>query len=177
VAARRLLPIAVATAALAVAAERGVWIDVPFVEQSPKGCGPAAARMLLGYWADQGYASAEAEIGAVRDELYSAEADGTLGSALEAFFERAGFRTFVIEGRWEDFETHLAAGRPLLVCYRPRAGQRLLHYAVAVGLDPVEDVVLLNDPARKKLAKVDRERFLRGWEAAGNWTLLAVPRP
>lgn len=173
---------AVAAAVLAAlslaASERGVWIDVPFVEQTPNGCGPAAAAMLLGYWADQGFAAAKAEteLESIHDALYSAEAAGTLGSALERFFREAGFRTFVIEGRWQDVEEHLAAGRPLLVCYRPRAGQRRLHYAVVAGFDPVEDVVLLNDPARKKLSKTDRARFLRGWETTGNWTLLAVPR-
>ena len=134
--------------------------------------------MLLRYWSGQGYATAEAEaeLETLHEALYSAEAQGTLGSAIESFFREAGFRTFVVEGRWSDVEEHLAAGRPLLVCFRPRAGQQRLHYALLVGFDPAEDVVLLNDPARKKLSKTDRKRFLRGWKATRNWTLLAVPR-
>ena len=48
--------------------------------------------------------------------------------------------------------------------------------ALAVGLDTETDTVLLNDPARKKLARYDREEFLESWAATDNWTLLAVPR-
>jgi len=94
---------------------------------------------------------------------------------LAEFLEESGFRALTFEGRYEDLREHLAKGRPLVVCLKPR-GQSRLHFALAVGLAPAEDVVLLNDPARKKLSKMDRAEFLASWRGAAGWTLLAVPR-
>jgi len=36
---------------------------------------------------------------------------------------------------------------------------------------------MVNDPARRKLIKVDRQSFEKEWAAAQYWTLLAVPQP
>jgi hypothetical protein len=33
----------------------------------------------------------------------------------------------------------------------------------------------VNDPAERKLLKVDYSRFEQDWKAAGHWTLLVVP--
>jgi ABC-type bacteriocin/lantibiotic exporter with double-glycine peptidase domain len=133
--------------------------------------------MLLRYWSAQGAAleGADASLESLHERLYSAEERGALGSELARLLEQAGLRTFTFEGRYADLEEHLAKGRPLVVCLKPR-GQSRLHFALAVGIDPGEDVVLLNDPARRKLSKMDRAEFLESWSGAGNWTLLATPR-
>ena len=167
---------ALAASAL-LAAGRGVWIDVPFVPQTRNACGAASAAMLLRYWSQQGAAleGADASLEQLHQRLYSAEERGALGSELAALLEEAGLRTFTFEGRYEDLSEHLSEGRPLVVCLKPR-GQSRLHFALAVGLDSAEDVVLLNDPARRKLAKMDRKEFLASWAGAGNWTLLAAPQ-
>jgi uncharacterized protein YvpB len=44
------------------------------------------------------------------------------------------------------------------------------------GLDWQPELVLLNDPAQRKLIKLDRKSFEKSWHAAGNWTLLALPK-
>ncbi len=171
-----------ATAALlalgaALAATPGVWIDVPFVRQTGRACGAATASMVLRYWAAKGFEvrHADASLEALNDKLYSREEKGTLGSELESFLQQSGLRTFVFRGEEADLAKHLARGRPLIVCLDPPHGGSL-HYAVAVGLDPAGDAVLLNDPARRKLARYDRREFLESWGATNNWTLLAVPR-
>jgi predicted double-glycine peptidase len=175
--ARGSLAAAAALAGALFAGEAGVWIDAPFVEQTRNACGAANAAMLLRYWSAQGARldGADASLEALHERLYSAEQRGTLGSELAKLLEESGLRTFVFEGRYEDLEEHLAKGRPLVVCLKPR-GQSRLHFALAVGLDPGADVVLLNDPARRKLSRVDRAGFLESWRAAGSWTLLAIPR-
>jgi ABC-type bacteriocin/lantibiotic exporter with double-glycine peptidase domain len=162
---------------LAFATERGVWIDVPFVEQTRNACGAANAAMLLRYWSAQGAQLTDADVSleALHERLYSAELRGALGSELAKLLEEAGLRTFAFAGRYGDLKEHLAKGRPLVVCLKPR-GQSRLHFALAVGLAPAENVVLLNDPARRKLSKMDRAEFLESWEGAAHWTLLAVPR-
>jgi predicted double-glycine peptidase len=91
---------------------------------------------------------------------------------MERYFEQSGFRAFVFKGEWADLGHHLARGRPLIVALRePRSD----HYVVLTGLDGRE-VVLVNDPAQRKLLKVDRASFERAWKGTGNWTLMAVPR-
>jgi len=64
-------------------------------------------------------------------------------------------------------------GRPLIVALK--RGQGNLHYLVVTGLDWQQDLVLKHDPAVRKLLKQHRADFEREWNAAGNWTLLAVP--
>ena len=175
---RRLSVVSLLLAAvLSAAGSAGLWIDVPFVHQTGRACGAANAAMLLRYWADKGFPlkGADAELADLHQRLYSKEERGTTGQSLQALLEDAGLLTFIFRGEYADLEKHLAAGRPLIVCVDPPRGGTL-HYALAVGLDPETDTVLLNDPARKKLARYDRKEFLESWAATGNWTLLAVPR-
>lgn len=172
-----LIPVVLLAAAMTAAAASRLWIDAPFVAQTDRACGAANASMLLRYWAGKGFPvkGAEARIGVLHERLYSREENGTTGQALQSLLEDSGLRTFVFRGRYADLEKHLAAGRPLIVCIDPPVGGTL-HYALVVGLDAATDSVLLNDPARKKLASYDRTEFLDAWTATDNWTLLGVPR-
>jgi hypothetical protein len=45
-----------------------------------------------------------------------------------------------------------------------------------VGVDPEQNLVLLNDAAQRKLLKQDRASFEKQWSAVGFWTLLALPK-
>jgi predicted double-glycine peptidase len=152
-----------------------VSVDVPFVRQEKNGCGPASLAMLVQYWMRQD-ASIRAEDGdaaSIYRELYSAEAKGVYASAMTRYLEQRGFQTYVFQGELEDLRHHLSKGRPLVVCLN-QGGHDTLHYVVVAGVEG--DFVAINDPADRKLRKVDRRSFLRSWAAAGNWTLLAVPR-
>ena len=92
---------------------------------------------------------------------------------MERYFRAKGFRTFTIRGEWEDLEQHLGKGRPLIVALKPTSGAAL-HYLVVAGLGP--EVVMINDPAQRKLLRQDRASFEQEWSAAGKWTLLALPQ-
>ena len=94
---------------------------------------------------------------------------------MEKYFKEKGFRTFTIRGEWEDLRQHLDKGRPLIVALQPAHGASL-HYVVVAGLDQEQGIVMLNDPAQRKLLKQDRPSFEREWSAAGKWTLLALPQ-
>lgn len=167
-----LIPVGAAIAA----ASAGVWLDVPFVKQDKNGCGPASIAMVIEYWDHHGnpIAGDEAQPAAIERVVYSREAKGALGSSMKRYFEQAGFRAFLFRGEWSDLGEHLAKGRPLIVCLR-RA--RSSHYVVVSGLDDRQGVVLVNDPARRKLLKLERAGFEKDWNAADNWTLLALPGP
>jgi predicted double-glycine peptidase len=160
----------------ALAESGALWLDVPFVKQEKNGCGAASIAMLMRYWAQHGWAepAREADPRQIQQALYSRTEHGVRGTDVERYIRQNGFRTFVFKGEWPDLDAHLAKGRPLMVCLDwSRRGPS--HYVVVAGVDPAAHLVLVNDPARRKLLKMERSEFERAWSAAGNWTLLAVP--
>ena len=156
-----------------LSASDAVWLDVPFVKQPTEGCGAASIAMVMQYWAMQSGRSPDADAVTIQRALYSRDAHGIYASAMETYLQQNGFGTFVLSGTWADLQHHLAKGRPLIVAIKP-SGEKALHYVVVAGID--SDVLLLNDPARRKLLKYARSDFEREWKATSNWTLLAIPR-
>jgi len=151
----------------------GVWLDVPFIRQENNGCGAASAAMVMRYWQRQQGQPETAGAEDIQRALYSSRARGIFASDLERYLRQHGFRTFAVKGEWQDLKHHLEKGRPLIVALK--RGQGNLHYLVVTGLDWQQDLVLKHDPAVRKLLKQHRADFEREWNAAGNWTLLAVP--
>ena len=131
--------------------------------------------MVMQYWlAKQGKpAGASADAIVIQRSLYSHEGHGIYASQMERYFRQQGFQTFAFAGQWPDLQQHLAKGRPLIVALK--SGSEALHYVVVAGLDSTEGVIMLNDPARRKLFPQDRASFERQWTLAHNWTLLALP--
>lgn len=153
-----------------------LWLDVPFVPQPKDGCGAASIAMVMQYWErHQGRpAQPEAEAAEIYRAVYSAPAHGTYTSAMELYFQQHGYRTFAYAGDLADLQHQLAQGRPLIAALKPDSGPSL-HYVVVAGLDQPQQLVIVNDPAQRKLLKVDQLQFERDWKAAGHWVLLAVP--
>ena len=162
---------------LFLAQSPGIWLDVPFFKQEKDGCGAAAIAMVMQYWNQKQPGTPVAvDPAQIQKTLYSRKAHGIYASDLEWYFEEHGFRTFAIKATWDDFQHHLAKGRPLIVALKPITGQTSLHYVVVVGVDPDENTVAVNDPAQKKLLKMERPAFEKEWNAVQRWTLLALPK-
>jgi len=163
---------------LAAAGLPSVWLDVPFVKQETDGCGAASIAMVMQYWQlRQGqHSNSNAEYGPIQHSLYSRAAHGIYASAMERYLQQNGFAAYPFSGDMNVLTHHLEMGRPLIVALNP--GSRLpLHYVVVAGLDQDNRLVLVNDPAQRKLLKEDYATFEQQWNAAGHWTLLAVPAP
>jgi ABC-type bacteriocin/lantibiotic exporter with double-glycine peptidase domain len=175
--ARVLAAIACLTAVLAASDSPGVWLDVPFVKQEKEGCGAASIAMVMQFWRyKQGQAIAgDADAVYIQKALYSNQGHGIYASDLERYFQQRGFRTFAFRGEWDDLKQHLEKGRPLIVALQPR-NRAPLHYVVVTGLDWDHQIVMVNDPAQRKLLKQDQSSFEREWSSAGKWTLLALPQ-
>ena len=152
----------------------GVWLDVPFVRQEKNGCGAASVAMVMRYWQHQQGKQLAADPDDIQHALYSRVAQGIYASDMKRYFDQRGYRTFAFAGAWADLKEHLDKGRPLIVALKPPRSR--LHYVVVAGLDWQQDVIFKNDPAERKLLKQGRSDFEKEWKAAGNWTLLAVPR-
>lgn len=163
-------------ACLWAAETSGIWLDVPFVRQEKDGCGSASIAMVMQYWLRQQGRAADERADAVHIQraLYAAGARGIYASDLERYLQAQGFRTFAFPGKWTDLRQHLEKGRPLIVALKPGGGASL-HYVVVAGLDWEHDLVMVNDPAERKLLKQERAEFERRWQSAGHWMLLAVP--
>jgi ABC-type bacteriocin/lantibiotic exporter with double-glycine peptidase domain len=164
---------------LAASGPSGIWLNVPFVRQDKDGCGAASIAMVMQYWMrQQGRPlGANSDAARIQRTLYSGQGRGIYASDVESYLQKQGFRTFVFRGEWADLKQHLAKGRPLIVALKPGGGDTPLHYVVVAGIDWEESLVLINDPAQRKLLKQDRASFEREWSAAGKWTLLALPAP
>lgn len=161
---------------LLAAGAPGVWLDVPFVRQEKNGCGAASVAMVMQYWfQQQGRASDVADPALIQRTLYSRDAQGIYASGIEQYLQLHGFRTFAFHGDWENLKQHLEKGRPLIVALRP-GSQTPLHYVVVTGLDWQQGLVMVNDPAARKLLKEERSKFEAEWKATANWALLAVPQ-
>ncbi len=176
---RRALPAAFVLScvgALAAAEAPSPWLDVPFVRQEKDGCGAASIAMVMQYWQRrQGLpATPSAEYDRIQQALLSRAARGIRASAMTRYLQRNGYSTFAFAGSLDDLKEHLEKGRPLIVALQPGARQPL-HFAVVAGIDEEDKIVLLNDPAQRKLLKQDYASFDLEWKAAMRWTLLAVP--
>jgi hypothetical protein len=166
-----------------------LWIDVPYVHQTQEACGDAALAMVIGYWAEQQglagglidgtpaqreQAVAERDVPIIRRDLPPGR-HGISAHAMQKYLDDHGFVTFALQGTWNDLEKEIGKGRPLIVATRPR-GDPQLHYMVIAGVDPVRSLVMMNDPAERKLLTEERAEFEKDWSATHNWLLLAVPQ-
>ncbi len=158
-------------------ASAGVWLDVPFVEQSQDGCGSAAISMILQYWNAHGMQIGAPRVGAaaIQRRLYSRKARGIFSSDMQSYLKASGFLVFALAGSWIDLEENLKQGRPLIVSIQPGSASAPLHYVVVTGIDWQRDAVFIHDPARGKLLRVERADFEKQWRSNRNWMLLAVP--
>jgi predicted double-glycine peptidase len=155
----------------------GVWLEVPYVKQTEDGCGSASVAMVLQYWSAHGapVAAGRADAAAIQKLLFSRKAHGIFASDMRRYLRESGFREFALRGEWSDLRQHLEQGRPLIISLQPGSAKVPLHYVVVIGLDWEREAVFVNDPARGKLLRIERQKFEKEWQAAQNWMLLAVP--
>ncbi len=165
-------------AASLFAQKTGIWIDVPYIKQSPEGCGAASLAMVMQYWeAKSGRTTQQSSTPAcIFEQLHSPKSHGIYASAMESYLKEHGFESFAFPGTWDDIGKHLGKGRPLIVAIKPSDSGKSLHYVVVAGVDSEAGLVMFNDPAGRKLTKLDRRTFEKEWEASGKWTLLALPQ-
>ncbi len=153
-----------------------IWLDVPFVRQPRDGCGAASISMVVAYWNHRASADLSGDVAKIQQLLYSPKEHGIAASSMVDYFQKHGFQAFAFNGTWSDLEQHLGKGRPLIAALKP-IGQAQLHYVVIDGIDPVNSLVMMNDPAERKLLTEERAAFEKDWSATHNWLLLAVPSP
>jgi hypothetical protein len=140
----------------------------PFFPQTAWQCGPAALATVL---SASGVAT---DPEALATQVYLPARRGSLQVELVAATRRAGRVPWPVPGGLPALAQEVAAGHPVLVLQDVgRLGLRRWHYAVAVGLDPVADALVLRsgrEPRRRETAA----RFARSWAASDNWGLVIL---
>jgi len=131
--------------------------------------------MVLRYWQGKNISVSEerADPVKIQRELYASKPKGIYASDMERYLRQSGFEVYAFRGEWSDLRSQVGQGRPLIAGLRPKSAPA--HYVVIVGVDPQDTAVLLNDPERGKLLRVERSEFEKGWRGTEGWTLLAVP--
>jgi predicted double-glycine peptidase len=169
--------LALAALSVGTAPAQSLWLDVPFVKQPPEGCGAASMAMIMQYWEQHQKPPSlgQSDVTYIQRALYSKQAHGIYASDLQQYLKSQGYATYVVHGDEALLSQHIGRGRPLIVALKPTS-DRTLHYVVVAGIDPEHKLVLVNDPAQRKLMKVDAASFEKEWQGTGNWTLLAVPQ-
>src|SRR5262249_37790313 len=141
-----------------------LWLDVPYVHQQKEGCGSAAIAMVLQYWGQKGASIPEARTdeSKIQQQLYSKKVGGIQASEMEKYLPESGFKTLVFRAEWNDLQNHLEKGRPLIAAIQPKS-KSPLHFVVVVGMDEKKGAVLLNDPQRGRLFRVEQNEFVKEW--------------
>jgi tetratricopeptide (TPR) repeat protein len=177
---RRVVPLCAALAATGCAAipddvarvgEASVPAELretPFYPQERYQCGPAALATVL----DAG--GVTVDLGELVDRVYLPGREGSLQVELLAATRRAGRIPYRIDGRLAAVAAELSAGRPVLVLqnlgvsWYPR-----WHYAVVVGLDTADDLVVLRSGTDRR-RETRRMTFLRTWRRGEYWAVVAL---
>jgi predicted double-glycine peptidase len=149
--------------ALSLGASR--LLDVPYLPQTDKLCGGAAAAMVLRYWGDT-HADAQAFA-----RLVDRRAGGIVDEALVAAVRQDGWRVERADSSIDGLRARLDAREPVIVLI-PDRGTRY-HYVVVVGT--TDDAVVVHDPAWGPSRSISTAKFERQWKAAGFWSMVILP--
>lgn len=141
---------------------------VPFFAQKAFQCGPAALAGLLGA------SGVPARPEALSGQVFLPARQGSLQLELVAATRRAGRLPYTLDPEPAALLAELESGRPVLVLQNLRTrGLPAWHYAVVVGFDARANTLLLNT-GTTRAARVRAKEFLRTWDWAGRWALVAL---
>ena len=147
--------------------QRSEVAGVPFFAQEDYQCGPAAMAMALGR---SGLRVTPEEL---TEKVYTARLRGSLQPAMIAAARRLGRLAYVISTP-DALLREIAAGHPVVVLQNLGLDWvPVWHYAVVIGYDIPEGVVILHSGRDERLL-TDWRVFENTWSRAGNWGLLVL---
>ena len=156
------------TAPVLLDVEQPLELDnTPFFAQEKYQCGPASLAMLLGA------SGVDTDPEALAPKTYLPGREGSLQLELLAAARQYDRVPYVIAPDISALMAELQAGRPVLVLQN--LGLTRLpayHYAVVIGVQPSNKVVLRSGTTRRLVA--DAGDFVATWRRAGSWGMIAL---
>ena len=150
--------------------KEGHYIDgVLFFKQEDSSCGPAALASVASYWGKR------VSMDQVIAKVYLPQLRGTLPMDMESFLREQGLETMSSAGTLDALKDQIRNDMPVIclidlgfsVYRRP-------HYVTVIGFDDVDAVIIAHDGVHAQRV-ISYEQFLREWDRAGNWMLVAHP--
>lgn len=141
--------------------------ETPFFPQEEFQCGPAALATVL-----QVSGVSHADPDALAEQVYLPERRGSLQMELLGATRRADRVPYVMAPNLESLLTEVYGGNPVLVLQNlglPR--WPVWHYAVVIGIDPLNEQVILRSGTTEREVMSFR-RFERSWQMANYWGLV-----
>lgn len=140
----------------------------PFFPQEQFQCGPAALATVL---STSGVAVTPDDL---VHKVYLPGRKGSLQLELLAATRTEGRLPFVIDGTMSAIREELWAGRPVLVLQNLGiAAIPGWHYAVVIGIDTVQDEVVLRSGTERRRV-METGTFLRTWRRGEYWAMVAL---
>jgi tetratricopeptide (TPR) repeat protein len=142
--------------------------DTPFFPQERYQCGPAALTTVLTQ------SGVDTTLDSIVEQVYLPGKQGSLQTELIAATRASGRIPYPIDTSLSAILGELKAGRPVLVLQNlgvswiPR-----WHYAVVVGVDPINDTVTLRSGTKRRHI-TNTQTFLRTWRRSGYWALVSI---
>ena len=148
---------------------RAELTKVPFFPQTEYQCGPAALATVLAN------AKVKVKPDDLVDQVYVPDRKGSLQVEMLAAPRRHGMISYQLAPRYEDVLREIAAGTPVIVLQDFGVGPiNGWHYAVAVGYDLDEDVLVLRSgDKQRQVLKSGLNEFV--WKRSGYWAMVVVP--
>lgn len=145
-------------------------VAVPFFPDNTDQCGPATLASVLTYW------GVPTNPMTLKEQIYLPRLRGTLPIDLLLAAQAHGLRAESYTGSLDNVRSELEAGHPLVALLN--LGYELFpqgHYVVITGYDDQRQGVYVHSGLERD-EFLSYERFLRGWEKTGRWTLRILPQ-
>lgn len=143
--------------------------ETPFYPQEEFQCGPAALATVLQV---SGVSDADPDV--LASQVYLPERRGSLQMEMLGATRRADRIPYVMAPNVESLLTELYAGNPVLVLQNlglPR--WPVWHYAVVIGINPLEEEVILRSGTTEREVMPLR-RFERTWQMGNYWGMVVT---
>ncbi len=143
--------------------------SVPFYPQRAYQCGPAALAMVLNNYQEL---ISPAQLMPL---VYVPALKGSLRAEMLAVARRFNYLAIVQDGKLTSVLREVAVGHPVLVMQNlGLAAYPYWHYAVVIGYDLHNQVIILRSGRTKRLVR-SFSVFERTWQRAENWSVVMVP--
>ena len=149
----------------AVVPEPPVGIEVPFLPQTERLCGGAAAAMVFRFWGER-----HADVQQFAP-LVDRRAGGIPAERLVDAIVQRGWTAERVDGTIEALRENLGRGQPLILLVEVRP--RRYHFVVAVSAGP--EHVYVHDPAIGPYRRYSVSALTKAWAPTGNWMLRVRP--